>query len=363
MRKPLLSVALALLLALALGGATLAQTTAPLVVIPKVETAPMPHPRDAADDAAIWKDKAHPSRSTAIATDKKGGIAVYDLKGAQVQYLRGGKPAGYWNNVDIRDGFSLGRERVALVVGSASKHKGLSLGIWKVNRATGKLMSVSAGLSTTLDNNYGLCMYHRRSTGKFYVFINSQYETGQNGGEVEQWELYDNGRGKVSGRKVRTFDVSPSSKMSQTEGCVADDAAEKLYIGEESVGIWRYGANPTDGTTRTKVDSVGGTGHITGDVEGLTLSYGPNGTGYLIAASQGDSTFPVYKRKGANAYVKTFRIGAGKGIDAATHTDGIDVLAEPLGPAFPKGMFVSQDGYNGNAKQNFKLVPYKSIFP
>lgn len=74
---------------------------------------------------------------------------------------------------------------MALVVGSPIKRKGLSLGIWKVNRATRKLVRVSAGVSTTLDNNYGLCMYHRRSTGKFYMFVNSDYEPGQDGGEVE----------------------------------------------------------------------------------------------------------------------------------------------------------------------------------
>jgi 3-phytase len=80
-------------------------------------------------------------------------------------------------------------------------------------------------------------MYHRRSTGKFYVFVSSEYDPGHDGGEVEQWELYPNGAGKVSGRKVRTFDVSPSSNTSQTEGCVVDEEAEKLYIGEEEVGI------------------------------------------------------------------------------------------------------------------------------
>src|SRR3712207_8164031 len=52
------------------------------------------HTGDAADDPAIWKDEAYPSRSTVIATDKKGGIGVYGLKGARIQYLTGGKPAG-----------------------------------------------------------------------------------------------------------------------------------------------------------------------------------------------------------------------------------------------------------------------------
>jgi 3-phytase len=34
-----------------------------------------------------------------------------------------------------------------------------------------------------------------------------------------------------------------------------------------------------------------------------------------------------------------------------------------LGPDFPGGVFVAQDGINDNGYQNFKLVPYQRIFP
>jgi len=40
-------------------------------------------------------------------------------------------------------------------------------------------------------------------------------------------------------------------------------------------------------------------------------------------------------------------------------TDGIDVTATPLGPRFPRGLFVAQDGRNDGANQNFKLVPWR----
>ena len=32
-----------------------------------------------------------------------------------------------------------------------------------------------------------------------------------------------------------------------------------------------------------------------------------------------------------------------------------------LGPAFPGGLFVAQDGKNDGSNQNFKLVPWQSI--
>ncbi|PYU87617.1 MAG: hypothetical protein DMG08_27670, partial [Acidobacteria bacterium] len=77
--------------------------------------------------------------------------------------------------------------------------------------------------------------------------------------------------------------------------------------------------------------------------------------------SQGNSTYVVYRREQSNQYVKTFRIAGGNGIDGTSDTDGIDVTTAHLGPAFPHGVFVAQDGHNDNGNQNFKLVPWQSI--
>ena len=43
---------------------------------------------------------------------------------------------------------------------------------------------------------------------------------------------------------------------SQAEGCAADDELGHLYVAEEDVGLWKYGAEPDAGETRTAVDSV-----------------------------------------------------------------------------------------------------------
>jgi 3-phytase len=207
-------------------------------------------------------------------------------------------------------------------------------------------------------------MYHSAKTGKIYYFVNSK------AGAVEQWELFDNGKGRVDGRQVRAFAVG-----SQTEGCVADDELGRFYIGEEAVGIWRYGAEPGDGDARIQVDSTGQRGHLTSNVEGLALIHGTDGgiptpalsgvegngaAGYLIASSQGNSTYVLYRRDD-NTYVGSFAIGDGNRIDAVSDTDGIDATAASLGPAFPQGVFVAQDGKNDNGNQNFKLVPLQVI--
>jgi myo-inositol-hexaphosphate 3-phosphohydrolase len=92
----------------------------------------------------------------------------------------------------------------------------------------------------------------------------------------------------------------------------------------------------------------------------LTIAYGSDGKGYLIASSQGNSTYAIYRREGDNTYVKSFRIVAGN-IDQVTDTDGIHVTTTNLGPQFPNGVFIAQDGVDDKGKQNFKLVPWQLI--
>ena len=50
-----------------------------------IETAPMPHAGDAANNPAIWVNLADPAQSTIIGTDKQGGLAVYGLDGKQIR--------------------------------------------------------------------------------------------------------------------------------------------------------------------------------------------------------------------------------------------------------------------------------------
>ena len=49
------------------------------------------------------------------------------------------------------------------------------------------------------------------------------------------------------------------------------------------------------------------------------------------------------------------------GIDGLSNTDGVGVASVFLGPGFPTGVFVAQDGHNTGGNQNFKLVPWENI--
>ena len=307
-----------------------------------VETTPVRHGDDAADDAAVWIHPTDPGRSAIVGTDKLGGLAIYDLAGEELAYYADSTP----NNVDLRYNFPVGGERIALVVTSDTDTD--SLRAYQVDPATRELDDVTVRPIDVGIGVAGLCMYVSPVSGRYFAFV------GDSSGTVQQWELFDDGTGKVDAAKVRTLSVG-----STTEGCVADDGTGDLYVAEEDVGIWRYGAEPEAGGERTEVDAVGG-GHLTADVEGLAIYYGGDGGGYLLASSQGSDEFVVYERRGGNAYVTTFSVTAGA-VDGVSHTDGLDVTNAALGVAFPNGLFVAQDDRNGDDNQNFKLVPWDDI--
>ncbi len=322
------------------------------VVAASVETDAVSHRFDAADDPAIWVHPEDPSRSTIIGTDKRGGFVIYDLQGRTLHNLT----AGRMNNVDLRYNFSLGGERVDLVV--ASDRTRNAIAVYRVTPHDRSLVEMTEKPISLGIEAYGLCLYRSARTGRLYAFAVGRQ------GRIQQWELRDNGRSRVEGTLVRELPLS-----TRGEGCVADDGLGRLYVGEEKVGIWRFGAEPATATTGVLVDSTRRPGRLTSDVEGLTLYYAPDGAGYLLASSQGKSEFMVYERGGDNTFVTSFQIAAGA-VDAVTETDGIDVLGFNLGPGFPNGAFVAQDDQNSanghgdgrpGSNQNFKLVPWDAI--
>ena len=331
-------------LSILLAGGARAATDAPptqALVTAAAETTPVPHHGDAADDSAIWRHPSRPSLSTIIGTDKLGGVVVYDLSGRQLHYYADSQP----NNVDLRDGFLLGGRRVTLVL--TSDRRADAIRIYRVDPATRGLERIGEPVATGF-GIAGLCMYRSRASGTFYVFVTDS------SGTVQQWELTRVARGMVGARKVRTLRLT-----SAAEGCVADDRLGRLYVAEEEVGIWRYGADPHDGTHATRIDSVG-SGRLTADIEGLAI-YERTGTGgYLVVSSQGSDSFAMYQRAGANRYLTSFAVGRGQ-IDAVSHTDGIEVTSRALGPVFPQGVFVAQDDRDESGRQNFKLVPWDRI--
>jgi 3-phytase len=316
-------------------------------VSPVRETAVVEHPADAADDPAIWVNPKDPARSAVIGTDKKGGLYVYDLAGKALQYL----PNGRMNNVDLRAGFKLAGRDVVLVTASDRTHK--SVAILVLDPETRQLADVADGVQASeLSDPYGLCMYRSRKSGETYVFVNDPT------GLVRQWRLVATPAGKVRAEVVRSFALN-----SQVEGCVADDDTGVLYIGEEDVALWRFGAEPGASDRKVAVARVKDNPALKDDLEGVGLWAGAKGRGYLVVSSQGNNTYAVFERQGRNRYLGSFAIAPnGAGVDGVSETDGLDVTSAAL-PGFPDGLLVTQDGYNVSPpeNQNFKFVSWRDV--
>lgn len=320
-----------------------AAAAAPVPVLPaQVQTEPVPSFGDAADDPAIWVNRTNPGQSRVLGTDKKGGLLVYDLQGKQLQDLRVGRV----NNVDVRDGFSLGEHSVDLAVASNRDHN--SLHLFAIEPATGEVSALGE-VPTPLKEIYGLCMF-KDSGGALYAIANDK------DGTFLQYRLSAPG-GKVAGELVRRF-----ATATQPEGCVADDRSQRLFVGEEDKAVWALDARADGPTTLEQVIAVGAP--IKADIEGLGFYQGKN-RDYLVISSQGNDRYvvleasPPYRLRGA------FSIGlnAAAGIDGASQTDGLDLTSANLGGPWSQGLLVVQDGRKRmpEGRQNFKYLAWSQV--
>ena len=315
------------------------------------ETQPTQHAGDSADDPAIWVDPEHPEQSLVIGNDKQGALETYDLDGTRQQRLT--SPTSFWGNVDVRQGVTLADRPVDVV---AAANDGLRL--FEVDGATRTLTPLLHGdAALPTGGGEGLCLYDAGTEGLFVFMVLRT-------GEVHQFSVTVSPDGTGSLGLVRTFAVG-----SESEGCVVDDSRGTLYVAQEDVGLWRYGAAASTGSARELVDAVvPDGGHQTGDIEGVTLLDTGAGQGFVVTSSQApmgvSSYFSLFDRV-SGAYRGSFRIADGTGADGCSHTDGITATTSGLGPAFPQGVFVCQDDHNtgpGSAgNQDFKLTRLEKV--
>jgi 3-phytase len=297
---------------------------------------------DAADDPAIWIHPQQPSLSRVLGTNKKQGLLAYDLQGKLLQEL----PVGRLNNVDLRPNFTLGAHTVDLAVASNRDRNSLSL--FSIDRQSGELREAGE-IPTPLKEIYGICLFQPAS-GELYAIANGK------DGTFLQYRL-SAPNGSVQGELVRQFKVD-----SQPEGCVADDQRQRLFLGEEDVGVWALDARADQPATLTSVIKVGPQLHA--DVEGLAL-YQSATRDYLVISSQGNDSYLVLDAEPPFASRGAFRVGlnAALGIDGASETDGLEVTSVNLGGPWSQGMLVVQDGRKRMPEQtqNFKFVPWAEV--
>ncbi|NJK39221.1 MAG: phytase [Oscillatoriales cyanobacterium RM1_1_9] len=330
------------------------------------------------DDPAIWINPNNPDQSLVIATLKDGGLVTFDLNGGIVEQIL---PAPFgeirYNNVDLVYDFELGGETVDLAV--ASDRENDTLAIWTIDLETLQLTDITSddiletifGIDDGEQTAYGLATYKSPVTGQSYAFV-----TQADSNQFAQLELIDDGSGQVAANLVRTIELPvPTGDVadSQSEAIVVDQELGFVYLAmENEVGILKFQAEPTAGDDFEVIYSVD-QDILVPDLEGLILYYGDNGSGYLIASSQGDSTYGVFNRAGSNEFLGQFVIAGNGEIDQVNETDGFDLTNVALGSTYPSGLFVVHDGANDpqsvveddeqleNNSTNFKFVPWDSV--
>jgi 3-phytase len=406
--RPLSRLFLAALMVSAAGGlAVPASGSSVAAVAPELET-PALFDDEAGgnangDDPAIWVDPSDSGRSVVVTTAKQAGLFVYNLGGQQLQHLPApaapgpDDEAGRFNNVDVTYGFG-GRD-----LAIASDRGRDTLRVYAISH--GHLTDVTDPAAPFVFNTtqqqvndaetaYGLTAW-KDSTGT-YALVSRRHRT-----SIGLVKLLAKPDGKIGYKLVRTLDLPASFTLpdghtwspcldpgvqAQVEGMVVDQQKDVLYAAQEDVGIWRMRADLTGSPVLVdKVREYGVPGtydaeteectpgadpgygghHVTADAEGLTIYYRAAGKGYLMASSQGDSTFAVYRREGSNAYLGQFRISEHDGVDGDENSDGSTVLNVPLGE-FDEGMFVTHDGVNTPAvpdreNTNFKYTGWDDI--
>lgn len=291
---------------------------------------------DAADDPAIWRNAANPAASLIVATDKKAGLYVYGLDGK----VRGFDPAGRLNNVDLIEAAD---GSVLVVASDRNDELNAKLRLYRLDTAAAKLMPLGSVTGGT-GEAYGVCLWRSEQGIEAFSVLKD--------GAVHQVRI-DLSGAEPTGSIVRSLKLA-----TQTEGCVVDPRGATLYVGEEDVGIWRFSAKAETPTTGELVARADGR-QLVADTEGLALAAdGPTG-GWLIASSQGDNAYSVYRLPGMQPAGR-FRISAGK-LGATEETDGIALALGDFGPDYPRGLFVAQDGRNGGTAQNFKLVSWAEV--
>ncbi|MGW0518333.1 phytase [Crossiella sp. NPDC003009] len=363
----------------------------PGTVVPAAQTPPFVDdasgvPANAnADDPAIW---THPSRrehSVVLGTLKEGGLAVFDLAGKQLQLVaappppQAGAAPGRFNNVDVLGDLAFvsdrGRDRVRVYRvdprGAAAGQRVLTdvtapetPRVFSATEAEVDEQRTAYGLAAGTDRGVPLVVASRRHETRLALLTPVRTAAGVSVRQLSTVDIPASFR--LPGGKTWTPCAEPGERP-QLEGMVIDSRHRVLYAAQEDVGIWRIPLSAKGFGQPELIDRVREFGvpakydeqteecvpdgpdpgfggkWLTADAEGLTIADAGDGTGQLVASSQGDSRFVVYDRVKPGKVLGTFRVREGHGRDSVEHSDGAAVVTTPL-PGYPAGLLVVHDG-------------------
>ncbi|GAB3261637.1 phytase [Larkinella harenae] len=311
-------------------GQTAATAQDSAVIQPVVITDTVRHDTD---DPAIWINPADPGQSLIIGTDKDrdGALYVFDLNG-KIQSDKVVRNLKRPNNVDVAYGLLLGGKPVDIAV--VTEREANQIRIFRLpdlKPVDGGGIAVFTG--ETQRAPMGISLYTRPSDHAIFAVVGRK--DGPKDGYLWQYRLEDNGSGQVKATVVRKFGMY--SKKKEIESIAVDNELGYVYYSDEQVGVRKYYADPDSSGRELALFAQDG---FKEDNEGISIYKTGAKTGYILVSDQGANQFHFFPREGTaddphhHPRLKTVRV-------AAQSSDGSEVTSLPLGPKFPKGLFVA----------------------
>lgn len=287
------------------------------------------------DDPAIWIDTLNPSRSLVIGTDKgdsTGGLYVFSLDG-RIDSTRTRRPLKRPNNVDVITGVPFMGQQIDVAV--TAERGTQSLRIFRLPDMT----PLDGGGIPVFDGDVsrapmGVALYRRPRDGAVFAIVGGK--SGPSSGYLWQYRLVDTGKGTLSATRVRAFGTYSGRK--EIEAIAVDQRLGFVYYSDETVGIRKYHADPDHADADKELALFGTTGFVS-DHEGIAVYPTSDSTGYLVVSDQQGHRLQLFPREGAKNAPHTHTALATIPV-AAQETDGLEVTARALSPAFPEGLLV-----------------------
>ena len=323
-----------------------------------------------ADDVAFWRHPSDATRNLVFATQKLGGLSVYDVEARRLLDALPGEVR--YNNVDVVQGFPWGGRSVDLAV--FSDRIGDTLHAYEIlpdapylrrlpNAAPdARLFGGEAGGDTA----YGLALWRDPRSGEWFAFVTQNDQR-----RFAQVRLSERS-GALRLETVRTFEFAAGAPDAHAEGLLVDPATRRLFVAQEDVGLYVLELDnlaPASPAAPSKV-AIGAEKiwqsvafpFLAADVEGIALlPAGPDAAGYVVVSSQGSNSFACYERQSLNL-AGVFRVAATPEIDGSEECDGLDITVTPWGPAFPNGVVIVHDGRDTpSGATNFKWIDAAAV--
>lgn len=245
-------------------------------------------------DSAHWQS-SDSKNTLLIAALEEDGLAVFNADGKQIQHIEANEVLG----VDVRYAMvaNNGDEIDIAAIVLADEN---AFAFYEIEENSQQPLR-KIGQFTAPIKLEGICLAKNLTTGALYANGFSDE------GEWVQFKLKYDGK-KISsalqdnGKAMPVRHTQVGGKLSS---CVVDDETSTLYLAEQNIGIWQYGADPEDVKERWLLDVAKPIGHLA-EVESMDIAYQKSGNGLIIVADE-QQGFLLYDRN-SKAYLDEFSI-------------------------------------------------------